>query len=162
MALSVGQRLPEASLHRMGPEGPEQVETSALLAGRKVVIFGFVGAFTGDCQLSHIPSFVRTRAAFGEKGVDEIIGISVNDPFVMAAFAETTGAASGNVTLLADPGSEFTRAIGMDFDAPVVGFYGRSKRYAILADDGVITAVAEEPDTFTCEMTLGEAFLVTL
>jgi peroxiredoxin len=91
MSLSAGQRLPDATMVRMGVEGPEQVQLSEVLKGRKVVVFALPGAFTGPCTTAHIPSFIRTADAFRAKGVDEIICIAVNDPFVLQAWGESTG-----------------------------------------------------------------------
>jgi peroxiredoxin len=88
MTLSVGDRLPDATLVRMGDEGPEQVQLSEVLKGRKVVLFALPGAFTGPCTTAHLPSFIRTADDFRAKGVDEIVCLSVNDPFVLKAWAE--------------------------------------------------------------------------
>jgi len=118
MTLSVGDTLPNADLYRMGAEGPESVSLDSLTKGRKVVIFGLPGAYTGTCTTAHVPSFIRTKGDFDAKGVDEIICLSVNDPFVMDAWGASTGGAEAGVTFLGDPASEFTKAAGMDFDAP--------------------------------------------
>lgn len=159
MTIAEGQKLPAAHLHRMGDAGPEQVAVADLTAGRKVVIFGVIGAFTGTCDTEHLPTFIRTRQAFADKGVDEIICVSVNDPFVMAAWDKATGASDGGVTLMGDPGAEFTRAIGMEFSAAVVGFHDRSQRYAMLVEDGVVTKLVQEPTTFDCAISTGTEFI---
>ena len=92
MTIAVGAKLPEATLLAMGEKGPEQVALAARLAGRKVVIFGLPGAYTGTCTSAHVPSFIRTKGQFDAKGVDEIICVSVNDPFVMKAWGDSTSA----------------------------------------------------------------------
>ena len=97
MTISVGQSLPDANLLRMGEDGPEAVALSSKLKGRKVVVFGLPGAYTGVCTTAHVPSFIRNKAKFDAKGVDEIICISVNDPFVMKAWGESTGATAAGV-----------------------------------------------------------------
>ena len=112
MTISAGQTLPEATLIRMGANGAEQVSISALTKGRKVVIFGVPGAFTPTCHSAHVPSFIRTKDGFAAKGVDEIICVSVNDPFVMKAWGEATGANAAGLSLLADADSSFTKALG--------------------------------------------------
>ena len=113
MAISEGARLPEATLVRMGPEGPESVELSSLTAGRKVVIFAVPGAFTPTCSQSHMPSFVRSMDALRNKGVDEVICVSVNDPFVLKAWGEDTGGSEAGITILGDAQSQFTMPIAL-------------------------------------------------
>ena len=159
MAISVGDSLPEATLLRMGNEGPEQVDLGGKLKGRKVVLFGLPGAYTGTCTTAHVPSFMRTKGDFDAKGVDEIICVSVNDPFVMQAWGESTGAVDAGLTFLGDADGNFTKAIGMDFDAPPAGLLGRSKRFALLAEDGVVKVLHEESSPGTCEISSGEALL---
>ncbi len=157
--ISAGDTLPDATLTQIGAEGPEQVQMSAKTAGRKVVIFAVPGAFTPTCHSAHVPSFIRTKAQFDAKGVDEIICVSVNDPFVMNAWGEATGAAAAGLTMLADAGSEFTKAIGMDFDAPPAGLIARSKRYAMLVEDGKVVALNLEENPGACEISAGEGLL---
>jgi len=144
MTLSVGDTLPNADLYRMGAEGPESVSMDSLTKGRKVVIFGLPGAYTGTCTTAHVPSFMRTKDAFAAKGVDEIICLSVNDPFVMNAWGESTGGAAAGLTFLGDAASEFTAAVGMGFDAPPAGLHARSKRYAMYVDPSCRTRPAPE------------------
>ena len=159
MAIAQGERLPEAALVRMGATGPEEVGIGDLTAGRKVVIFAVPGAYTPTCHSAHVPSFVRTRDDFAAKGVDEIVCVSVNDPFVMKAWGEATGASAAGIAMLADASGAFTRALGMDFDAPPVGLLGRSKRYAMLVDDGVVTVLNVEASPGECEISAGETLL---
>lgn len=162
MAISVGDSLPEATFVKMGDAGPEEVTVSSLTKGRKVVIFGLPGAFTPTCNSAHVPSFMRTKDDFAAKGVDEIICVSVNDPFVMKAWGETTGASAAGISMLADAGSAFTGAIGLQFDAPPVGLLARSKRYAMLVDDGVVKLLQQEESPGTCEVSGGEALLAAM
>lgn len=162
MTISQGDRLPEANLVRMGEGGPEEVSLGALTQGRKVVIFAVPGAFTPTCHSAHVPSFVRTKDQFAEKGVDEIICISVNDPFVMKAWGEATGATGAGISMLGDPQSTFTTAIGMNFDTPPAGLVGRSKRYAMIVEDGVVRSLHLEENPGTCETSAGESLLEEL
>jgi len=157
--ISTGEALPQSTLLQIGPDGPEQVQLADRLAGRKVVIFAVPGAFTGTCSTVHVPSFMRTKPQFDAKGVDEIICISVNDPFVMKAWGEATGAAEAGLTLLADADSAFTKAIGMDFDAPPAGLMARSKRYAMLVEDGRVAALNLDENPGTCDLSAGETML---
>lgn len=162
MTITTGATLPDATLLQMGAKGPEGVNLGEKLKGRKVVIFGLPGAFTGTCSTAHVPSFMRTMDGFKAKGVDEVICVSVNDPFVMAAWSKDTGAGDAGITMLGDAMSEFTTAIGMDFTAPPVGFVGRSKRYSMLVDNGVVTILNEEGSPGECEISAGETLLAAL
>lgn len=159
MTISVGSKLPAATLQQFGANGPEVVDLATKLAGRKVVIFGLPGAFTGTCTTAHLPSFIRTRDKFAAKGVDEVICVAVNDAFVMKAWGESTGATAGGITLLADVDSAFTKAIGMEFTAAAVGFFDRSKRYALYAEDGVVKVLNHGQETSACEISGGAALL---
>ena len=159
MTISKGDKLPDATLLQMGENGPEEVALSDRLAGRKVVLFAVPGAYTPTCHSAHVPSFVRTKDEFEDKGIDEIVCVSVNDPFVMASWGEATGATAAGIAMLGDPESAFTAAIGMDFTAPPAGLIKRSKRYAMLVEDGVVTQLNEEASPGECEVSAGETLL---
>lgn len=162
MTISQGTTLPEATLLQAGEKGVDQVAVAAKVKGRKVVIFGVPGAYTGVCSTAHVPSFIRTAEKFGAKGVDEIICVSVNDPFVMKAWGEATGGAAAGITFLADAEGAFTKALGLDFSAAAVGLIGRSKRYALYAEDGVIKVLHVEESPGVCEASGGEAMLAAI
>jgi peroxiredoxin len=156
--IEVGQKLPNATLTMMGPDGVQQVDLASRLKGRRVIIFGLPGAFTPTCSSAHLPSFMRTKPQFDAKGVDEIICQSVNDPHVMRAWGETSGGAAAGITFLADQASEFTKAIGMEFSAPPAGFFDRSKRYSMFVEDGVVTIFNPEIEK-GCAISGGENLL---
>lgn len=162
MTISKGATLPDATLLYLGDAGPASLQLSEKLKGRKVVVFGLPGAYTGVCTTSHVPSFIRTKDAFAAKGVDEIICVSVNDPFVMKAWGDATGATEAGITMLGDAEGTFTKAIGMDFTAPPAGLIGRSKRYAMVVEDGVVTSLSEEASPGECDISGGEALLATI
>jgi cytochrome c peroxidase len=162
MPISEGETLPGATLTHMGENGPEPVSLGDKMAGRKVVIFAVPGAFTPTCHQAHVPSFIRTKDELEKKGVDEIICISVNDPFVMKAWGEATGATEAGITMLSDAESAFTTAIGMNFSAPPAGLIERSSRYAMYVDDGVVKILHKEEGPGTCELSSGEAMLEAL
>jgi len=162
MTIAVGNRLPEVTLTRMGESGPEPVALAELVTGRKVVIFAVPGAYTPTCHSAHVPSFIRVKGGLADKGVDEVICVSVNDPFVMGTWGEATGATSAGITMLADAECSFTEALGMRFDAPPAGLIARSKRYALAAEDGVVTHLHIEEGPGTCEISGGEAMLAAL
>ncbi len=162
MTISQGDTLPDATLIRMGDKGAEAVSLHSLAQGRKIVIFAVPGAFTPTCHSAHVPSFIRTKAGFDARGVDEIICISVNDPFVMKAWGEATGATAAGISMLADADGAFTKDIGLDFTAPPVGLLARSKRYALYAEDGVVKTMHLEESTGTCDISGGEALLAAI
>lgn len=162
MTISKGDRLPDATLVQLGESGPAPVAMADKIKGRKVVVFAVPGAFTPTCHSAHVPSFIRTKDQFDAKGVDEIICVAVNDPFVMKAWGEATGATAAGITMLSDAESAFTKAIGMDFDAPPAGLIARSKRYAMLVEDGVVTQLNEEENPGACEVSAGEGLLETM
>lgn len=162
MTLSTGDTLPNATLLRIGADGPEQVEMDTLTKGRKVAIFGLPGAYTGTCTSAHMPSFVRNMDALKAKGVDEVICVSVNDPFVMNAWGDATGGNDAGIAMLGDASAEFTRAIGMNWTAEPVGFYDRSRRYAMYAVDGVVQVLNVEEGPGVCELSAGETLLAAI
>jgi glutaredoxin/glutathione-dependent peroxiredoxin len=159
MTISVGDTIPEATLTMMGAAGPEQVALSTRLKGRKVVLFGLPGAYTGTCTTAHVPSFIRTRDKFTAKGVDEVICVSVNDPFVMGAWGASTGATAAGITMLGDADAGLTKAMGLAFTAPPVGLFDRSKRYALYAEDGVVKVLHLEDNPGVCDISGGESLL---
>jgi glutaredoxin/glutathione-dependent peroxiredoxin len=159
MTIAVGSTLPDATLLQMGANGAEGVSLGSKLKGRKVVIFGLPGAYTGTCTTSHVPSFMRVADKLRAKGVDEIICVAVNDPFVMKAWGESTGAAAKGITFLGDGDASFTKAIGMEFSVPNLAFFDRSKRYALYAEDGVVKVLNHGQETGACEISGGEAML---
>jgi len=162
MTISVGEKLPDATVLRMGADGPEEVRMSALAGSGKVVLFGLPGAYTGTCTTAHVPSFIRTKPDFDAKGVDAVICLSVNDPFVMGAWGDSTGASEAGIQMIGDASSEFTKAIGMDFTAPPAGLIDRSKRFALYAEDGVVKVLHVEENPGVCETSGGEALLAAI
>ncbi|MGJ8624806.1 MAG: peroxiredoxin [Yoonia sp.] len=159
MTISVGDKLPEAMLVKLGADGPESISVSSLTEGRNVVIFAVPGAYTGVCTTAHVPSFIRTKDEFKERGVEEIICVSVNDPFVMGVWGETTGATEAGIVMVGDPAGDFTKALGMDFSALPAGLINRSKRYAMLVMDGEVKVLNVEDTPGTCETSAGEGLL---
>lgn len=161
MTIEQGDRLPDATFRRIGPDGPEEVRLADLTRGRKIVLFAVPGAFTPTCHSAHLPGFIRTKPGFDAKGVDEIVCVAVNDAHVMRMWGEATGATEAGLTLLADADGAFARALGMSFDAPATGMFGRSKRYAMYVVDGVVQVFAPETGR-GCEISGGEALLAAI
>lgn len=162
MTISQGDQLPDATFVAIGADGPEAISLADKTKGRKVVIFAVPGAYTPTCHSAHVPSFIRTKDQFDAKGVDEIICISVNDAFVMKAWGDVTGATTAGITMLGDADSSFTKAIGMAFDAPPPGLHARSKRYAMLVEDGKVSLFQPEESAGVCEVSAGEALLANM
>lgn len=162
MTIAQGDKLPAATLLRLGANGPEAVDLASLLKGRKVVIFAVPGAFTPTCHSAHMPSFIRTKDALAAKGVDEIVCVAVNDPFVMDAWAKATGADKAGITVLSDGDASFTKALGLDFSAPPAGLVDRSKRYAMVVDDSAVSILHLEESPGVCETSAGEAIVAAL
>lgn len=158
MAIKTGDKLPNATLLKMGANGPEKVEIAEATKGR-VAIFAVPGAFTPTCSQAHMPSFIRTADQFRAKGVSKIYCVTVNDPFVGQAWAVDTGADKAGIEVLADADSSFTKALGLDFDAPPAGLLGRSKRYAMLVTDGVVDVLELEESPGACTVSGGESLL---
>ena len=136
MTIEVGDTLPAVTLKTNGPDGPEDLNTGDFFKGRKVVLFAVPGAFTPGCSNTHMPGFVVNADAILEK-VDAIACMAVNDAFVMDAWQQAQNAE--RITMLADGNAEFAKALGLELDASGGGMGIRSKRFALIADDGVVT-----------------------
>jgi peroxiredoxin len=161
MTIAQGDSLPDATFRAVGPDGIEAKSTKDVFADKKVVLFAVPGAFTPTCHLKHLPGFIENAEAFKDKGVDVVVCVAVNDPFVLAAWTEATGA-DGKVKILSDGNAEFTKKIGMDFDGSGIGLGTRSKRYAMVVDDGVVTVLQTEDSPGVAEVSTAEAILKQL
>lgn len=161
MPISVGDRLPDATLKIRTESGIGDLTTEQLCKGKRVVIFAVPGAFTPTCHLKHVPSYLKNLDALKAKGVDTVACVAVNDPFVLDAWAESTGA-KGKILMLSDGNGTFTRAIGMDFDGSAVGLGVRSKRYAMLVEDGVVKALEVEAAPSDMDRSSAERILEAL
>lgn len=162
MTISQGDQLPDATLVELGADGPSAVSIAEKTKGRKVIIFAVPGAYTPTCDSAHVPSFISTKDQFDAKGVDEIICVSVNDPFVMKAWGESTGATTAGITMLGDADSTFTKSLGMEFSAPPAGLVDRSKRYAMLVEDGKVTLLQQEESPGVCDVSGGPSLLARM
>ena len=160
MTIEVGDRVPEATLMKATPDGPEPVDTRAFFAGRTVALFSVPGAFTPTCSAKHLPGFVQQADAFRAKGIDTIACMSVNDAFVMDAWGRDQQVGD-KVKLLADGNATFAKALGLELDATGVGLGTRSQRFAMVVEDGVVKGLhVEQPGAF--EVSSAEAVLKTL
>lgn len=152
MAIAVGDKLPSVDLYEDTPMN--KVNLASNSAGKKIIIFAVPGAFTPGCSKTHLPGFVEKADELKSKGVNDIYCVSVNDPFVMAAWGIDQGA-SGKVRMLADPTGAFADAVGLSVDLPVLGGK-RSKRYSMIVEDGVVQDLNVEPDNTGLSCSLAE------
>lgn len=143
MSISVGTKLPEATLTVMADSGPQPVGSSELLGQGLVILFAVPGAFTPTCSAQHLPSFLEQASALKSKGVDKLVCMAVNDVFVMKAWGESSGVGS-TITMAADGNGEFTKALGLEMDATAFGMGIRSQRFALVIRDGVVEKVLVE------------------
>ncbi len=155
MTIKVGDRLPEGTLSEYievegngCTVGPNEFKVSALTKGRKVVIFGLPGAFTPTCSAKHVPSYVQNRDALKARGVDDVICMSVNDAFVMGAWARDQKS-GGKVRMMGDGSATYTKALGLELDLNARGMGTRCQRFSMLVDDGVVKQInVEQPGKF--------------
>ena len=143
MTIKVGDKLPEATLMIATPEGPQATTTSEVFAGKTVALFALPGAFTPTCSAKHVPGFKQHASELKAKGVDQIACLSVNDAFVMKAWAKDQGVES-EMIMLADGNGDFTKAVGLEMDGSKFGLGSRSQRYSLIAKDGVVTQLNVE------------------
>lgn len=158
MTIEVGDKMPEGSLKVMGSNGPEEKTTTELFAGKKVVMFAVPGAFTPGCSMTHLPGFIVNADKIKANGVDSIICVAVNDAFVMAAWGKAQNAEE--LIMAADGSATYTHALGLEMDASAFGMGVRSKRYAMIVDDGVVSYLGV--DTKSIEASAADAVLEAL
>ena len=162
MTIKTGDRIPKASFAVMTPEGPAVRTTDEVFKGRKVVLIGVPGAFTPTCSNMHLPGFAERADAFKAKKIDEIAVTSVNDVFVMSAWAKDTAAAD-KISFLADGSGDFAKALGLTLDLSERGLGVRSQRYSMLVEDGVVTklnieAAPGKADASSAEVLLNQIY----
>jgi glutaredoxin/glutathione-dependent peroxiredoxin len=146
MSIQIGARIPEATLNVM-QDGPKPITTAEIFAGKRVVLFSVPGAFTPTCSARHLPGYVEHAEAFKAKGVDQLACVAVNDAFVMDAWGKSQN--SGEIQMLADGNGNFAKALGLELDASKFGMGLRSQRFALVANDGVVTHLfVEAPGEF--------------
>jgi len=160
MAIAVGEKIPSAKLKTMTAEGPKDISTDDIFNGKKVVLFAVPGAFTPTCSAKHLPGFVEKAAEIKGKGVDTIACLAVNDAFVMGAWGKVQNTGE-KVLMLADGAAAFTKQLGLELDLTGPGMGVRSKRYAMVVDNGTVKALqVEAPGAF--EVSSAEAILKAL
>jgi len=143
MSIAIGDNIPSVELAIMGKNGPESISTDKIFGGKKVVLFALPGAFTPTCSAAHLPGYIVHHDALKAKGVDTIACLSVNDAYVMGAWAEAQNVGD-KILMLADGNALFTRAAGLTIDRSDAYMGIRSQRYAMVVDNGVVTQLNVE------------------
>ena len=147
MTIAVGDKLPDVKLVKATEQGPEAVQSADYFAGKRVALFSVPGAFTPTCSAKHLPGFVDHAADLKAKGIDEIVGTAVNDPFVMGAWNKATG--SDQITMLADGNGQFAEALGLTMDGSAFGLGKRGQRFSMVVNDGTVEQLnVEAPGEF--------------
>ncbi len=159
MTLAIGDKIPSVDLNIMTEDGPGGISTDDLFAGKTVAMFGLPGAFTRTCSARHLPGFVDNSEALRAKGIDDIVCISVNDPFVMAAWAKAQDVGD-KVLMVADGSARFAKAAGLEADMSAKGFGVRCQRFSMVVEDGTVKSLnIDEPGSFEntgAEVMLGQ------
>lgn len=159
MTIAQGDTIPTTTLQTMGEKGPQAITSEEIFTGKKVVLFAVPGAFTPGCSNTHLPGFVVNADVIKAKGVDTIACVSVNDAFVMGAWGKSQNA--NEILMLADGNGDFTTALGLEMDASKWGMGLRSKRYAMIVDNGVVSHLAVD-ESGSIELSAAEKVLEQL
>jgi len=158
MKLKENNKIPNSEIFVLENGEPIKKNIGELLKRKKVIIFGLPGAFTSVCSAKHLPGYVNNSEKFKKKGIDQIICISVNDPFVMNAWGKENNIGD-KILMVGDPFLSFTKAIGAEVDKSSRGLGIRSNRYSMLVDNLTAIKIQEEKDTGSCEISAAENFL---
>ena len=158
MKLKENDKLPNSEIFVLENGEPTKKNIGELLNNKKVIIFGLPGAYTSVCSAKHLPGYVNNIGKFKQKGIDQIICISVNDPFVMNAWGKENNVGD-KILMIGDPFLSFTKAIGAEVDKSGRGLGIRSNRYTMLVDNLNVIKIQEEKDTGACEISAAENFL---
>ena len=137
MTIAKGDKLPDVTLVKATADGPQKVQSGEYFRGKRVALFSVPGAFTPTCSAKHLPGFKEKAADLRARGIDAIACVSVNDVFVMKAWGENQGVGE-DIVMLADGNGDFTKALGLEMDASKFGMGGRSQRYSMIVNDGVV------------------------
>ena len=158
MKLKENDKIPNSEIFILENGEPTKKNIEDLLKNKKAIIFGLPGAYTSVCSAKHLPGYVNMYQEYKNKGIDQIICMSVNDPFVMNAWGKENNV-EDKIIMLADPFLSFTKAIGAEIDKSGRGLGIRSNRYTMLIDNMKVIRLQEEKDTGSCEISAAENFL---
>ena len=157
MPIAVGAKVPADTAGFVLDETPKKVSLGEMTSGKRVVMFGIPGAFTGTCTNEHLPSYVREAASLRANGVDEIVCLAANDVFVLQEWNRQHG--SDDITMLSDGNGAIASALDLAVDLGVVGFGSRVTRFAMVLDDGIVTALHVEENPGTCTISSAQSIL---
>ena len=158
MKIQVNDQLPDVEVFQLISGNSVKKKISEIIKNKKVIMFGLPGAYTSVCSAKHLPGYIKNAEQFKSKGIDQIICISVNDPFVMDAWGRLNNVGN-SILMLADPFINFTKSIGAEVDKTGRGLGIRSNRYTMLINNLKVINIKEELDTGTCEISAAENFL---
>ena len=158
MNIKENEQIPNSEIFILEDGEPIKKNIEEILKNKKVVLFGLPGAYTSVCSAKHLPGYVNMYEEYKKKGIDKIICISVNDPFVMNAWGKENNVGE-KVLMMGDPFLNFTKAIGADVDKRGRGLGVRSNRYTMLIDNLKVVKLREEKDTGSCEVSAAKNFL---
>ena len=158
MQLKENDTIPNSEVFIMEDGNPIRKNTLEFFKGKKIVLFGLPGAYTSVCSAKHLPGYVDSHEKYKAKGIDHIVCISVNDPFVMNAWGKSHNV-DNKIVMMADPFLDFTKSIGADVDKSAKGLGVRSNRYTMLIDNLKVVKLQEEEDTSACEISAAQNFL---
>lgn len=162
MTITAGDTLPQTTFLQSNADGPQPVPLSQFADGKRIVLFGVPGAFTGTCTTAHVPSFMRVADKLRARGVAHIICFAGNDPAVMKAFGEATGGSAAGIEFVSDADGSFARALGLELNVPAAGLFNRVRRNAMIVNNGVVEFVNVEQRAGVCDMSGGETVLEQL
>ena len=158
MVIKKGAKIPSVTFMYMSPDGPKKIDSREVFAGKRVALFGLPGAFTPVCSAAHLPGFIEKANALKAKGVDRIVCVSVNDPFVMDAWGKANNAGD-KVMMLADNQGEFTRATGLAVELGDFGLGQRTQRFSMIVEDGTVKTINVEKSVLEHGISSADAML---
>ncbi len=161
MTIAVGDNFPSITLKKMGSSGLEDFDVGAFIHDKKVILFAVPGAFTPTCSQKHLPGYIKEYEALKAKGIDAILCLSVNDPFVMQHWGEVSGA-DGKVIMVPDGNAELVKKLGLTMDASGAGLGTRSQRFMMIVDHGVVKDLQIEPKASDAEISGAQMCLARL
>ena len=142
MKLKIDDIIPNTDIYKIGSSGPQKIKSYEIFQNKKILLVGVPGAFTPTCSLEHLPGFTDKVQEFKNKGIEEIIFMSVNDPFVMDEWRKSKN--EDNITFLSDPFCEFGKKIGFTLDLTEIGLGLRLSRFAMLVENKKIKIIFDE------------------